>query len=36
TAKSVSKAGLKDLEAVEGISKKVAQTIYDHYHGTPL
>lgn len=35
TAKSVSKAGLKDLEAVEGISKKVAQMIYDHYHGAP-
>jgi len=36
TAKSVSKAGLKDLEAVEGISKKVAQTIYDHYHGASV
>lgn len=33
TAKAVSKAGLKDLEAVDGISKKVAQIIYDHYHG---
>lgn len=33
TAKSVSKAGLRDLEAVDGISKKVAQIIYDHYHG---
>ncbi|MEM1021322.1 MAG: helix-hairpin-helix domain-containing protein, partial [Pseudomonadota bacterium] len=32
TAKAVSRAGLKDLEAVDGISKKVAQIIYDHYH----
>jgi excinuclease ABC subunit C len=29
----VSKAGLADLEEVEGISKTVAKKIYDHFHG---
>jgi excinuclease ABC subunit C len=31
-ASSVERAGLADLEAVEGISKVVAKTIYDHFH----
>lgn len=31
-AKSVAGAGLTDLEAVEGINKVVAKTIYDHFH----
>ena len=31
-AKAVSRAGLADLEAVEGISKTVARKIYDHFH----
>ncbi len=30
-AKAVARAGLADLEAVEGISKTVAQKIYDHF-----
>ena len=32
SAASVAKAGLGDLEAVEGISKTVAKRIYDHFH----
>ncbi|WP_349357798.1 excinuclease ABC subunit UvrC [Stappia sp.] len=32
TAKAVSKAGMDDLMAVEGISEAVARTIYDHFH----
>jgi len=28
----VSRAGLADLERVEGISKAVAKRIYDHFH----
>jgi len=32
SAKAVSRAGLSDLEAVEGISKAVAKIIYDHFH----
>jgi len=32
-AQAVGRAGLADLEAVEGISKAVAQKIYDHFHG---
>ena len=32
SARSVSRAGLGDLEAVEGISKAVARKIYDHFH----
>ncbi|HIP79110.1 MAG TPA: excinuclease ABC subunit UvrC, partial [Kiloniellaceae bacterium] len=31
-AKAVARAGLADLEAVEGISKTVARKIYDHFH----
>ena len=32
SAKAVSRAHLSDLKAVEGISEKVAQTIYDFFH----
>ncbi|MCV2874475.1 excinuclease ABC subunit UvrC [Defluviimonas sp. WL0050] len=32
SAKAVSRAGLDDLMAVEGISEKVAQTVYDFFH----
>ncbi|HUN45301.1 MAG TPA: helix-hairpin-helix domain-containing protein, partial [Stellaceae bacterium] len=32
SARSVSRAGLADLEQVEGISKTVAKKIYDHFH----
>jgi excinuclease ABC subunit C len=32
SAKGVSRAGLADLEAVEGISKAMAKRIYDHFH----
>lgn len=32
SARSVSRAGLSDLEAVDGISKAVAKKIYDHFH----
>lgn len=32
SARSVAQAGLLDLEKVDGISKTVAQTIYDHFH----
>jgi len=32
SAKSVERAGLADLEAVEGISGQVAKAIYDHFH----
>jgi excinuclease ABC subunit C len=35
SAKAVSRAGLSDLEAVDGISEKVAKAVYDHFHGTP-
>lgn len=35
SARAVSRAGLADLEAVEGISEKVARTVYDHFHGNP-
>ncbi|MEM7223653.1 MAG: excinuclease ABC subunit UvrC [Pseudomonadota bacterium] len=35
SAQAVRQAGLSDLEAVEGISKAVAQKIYDHFHGAP-
>jgi len=31
--KGVAEAGLIDLETVDGISKTVAKTIYDHFHG---
>ena len=33
SARAVAAAGLKDLEAVEGISKKFAQQIYDWFYG---
>lgn len=32
SARAVSRAGLTDLERVDGISKAVAQKIYDHFH----
>ncbi len=32
SAKAVARAGLADLEAVDGISTGVAQKIYDHFH----
>ncbi|MEX0922035.1 MAG: excinuclease ABC subunit UvrC [Rhodovibrionaceae bacterium] len=34
SARAVERAGLSDLEAVDGISKTVARRIYDHFHGT--
>ena len=33
SAASVARAGLMDLEAVDGISSAVAQRIYDHFNG---
>ncbi len=33
SAQGVRRAGLADLEAVEGISKAVARRIYEHFHG---
>ncbi len=33
SARGVAQAGLKDLEKVEGISKQVARTVYNHFHG---
>ena len=35
SAAGVSKAGLADLETVEGISRSVAKRVYDHFHGEP-
>jgi excinuclease ABC subunit C len=32
SAKAVAQAGLKDLEAVEGINTSIAKTIYDRFH----
>jgi len=32
SAKAVSRAGIEDLKAVEGISAEMAQRIYDHFH----
>ncbi|OLP58525.1 excinuclease ABC subunit C [Xaviernesmea oryzae] len=32
TAKAVSRAGINDLMAVEGISEAVARLVYDHFH----
>jgi excinuclease ABC subunit C len=32
TAKAVSRAGIDDLQVVEGISRTTAQIIYDHFH----
>ena len=34
SARSVSRAGLADLEKVDGISKTVARRLYDHFHST--
>ena len=33
SARAVADAGLADLEVVRGISRQVAQRIYDHFHG---
>jgi excinuclease ABC subunit C len=33
SAQGVTRAGLADLEAVEGVSRTVAKNIYDHFHG---
>jgi excinuclease ABC subunit C len=35
SARAVSRAGLADLEAVDGISARVARTVYDFFHGNP-
>ena len=35
SAKAVSRAGKEDLEAVQGISAQMAQTIYDFFHERP-
>ena len=32
SAKAVSRAGLLDLQSVEGISSQMAQTVYDYFH----
>ena len=32
SAKAVANAGFEDLQKVEGVSKAMAQTIYDHFH----
>jgi excinuclease ABC subunit C len=32
TAKAVSRAGVEDLMAVEGVSRRMAEAIYDHFH----
>ena len=32
SARSIARAGLTDLEQVEGISRAIAQKIYDHFH----
>lgn len=32
TAKAVSRAGMEDLMAVEGISESTARIVYDHFH----
>jgi len=32
SAKAVAGAGVADLESVEGISRGLAQKIYDHFH----
>jgi excinuclease ABC subunit C len=33
SARAVSRAGISDLEAVDGISETLARTIYDHFNG---
>ncbi|MCB1498661.1 MAG: excinuclease ABC subunit UvrC [Bauldia sp.] len=35
TAKAVGRASVEDLIAVEGISRQMAQLIYDHFHDQP-
>jgi excinuclease ABC subunit C len=35
SAKAVSRAGVEDLKAVDGISAQIAQTIYDFFHERP-
>jgi excinuclease ABC subunit C len=35
SARAVGNAGLEDILAVTGISKSVAQKIYDHFHSRP-
>ncbi|MDE1172584.1 MAG: excinuclease ABC subunit UvrC [Parvibaculaceae bacterium] len=35
SARAVARAGLTDLLAVEGISERIARTVYDHFHGNP-
>ncbi|MEQ8380397.1 MAG: excinuclease ABC subunit UvrC [Parvibaculum sp.] len=35
SARAVARAGLSDLESVNGISAKVARAVYDHFHGNP-
>jgi len=35
SARAVARAGLADLESVEGISTVVARAVYDHFHGNP-
>ena len=35
SAKSVENSALSDLEKVKGISKKIAQNIYDYFHDAP-
>jgi excinuclease ABC subunit C len=32
TAKAVSRAGIEDLMSVTGVSKSLAEAIYDHFH----
>ena len=34
SAKAISRAGVEDLQTVEGISAAMAQTIYDHFRGS--
>jgi excinuclease ABC subunit C len=36
SARSVARAGLAEIERVTGISKAVAQKVYDHFHGDAL
>ena len=36
SARTVARAGLAEIERVAGISKAVAQKVYDHFHGDGL
>jgi excinuclease ABC subunit C len=36
SARSVARAGLAEIERVGGISRAVAQKVYDHFHGDAL